>query len=343
LCDHELKFFTRTTQKGEEKKMSANYNEYSLGLRYRGIAKVTAKVMTISLIFATFSGPVAAQTDEDSASVYEFVEAYQHTFGTRDPVALAEFFTEDADFLMFNLPEIRGREAIENVWRSYWRSKFNKQEPERKGKFILNSLRFFSIDVALVNIESITGGRDSLGVELQTRKARGTWLLHRKNSRWLISALCGMPTEKDSVVLVASVKTTESLRPHIRAFVDAYEDAYDSHDASAVTAFFRNDADIILRNQPLVHGTQAIQEWWSSYFSTPRNFKIIMIIDKIRTITNDVVQVNLTVTGAIPGTEGKLQPLRHTSALWILVRGTEGWRIAAMRVLPGKDDVVIRR
>jgi uncharacterized protein (TIGR02246 family) len=152
-----------------------------------------------------------------------------------------------------------------------------------------------------------------------------------------------MPALTDSVVIGASIETAESLRPHIREFVKAYEDAYDSHNPSMVTSFFQNNADIIVRNKPLVHGKQAIQEWWNSYFSTPRNFKVIMIIDEIRTITNDVVQVNLTVTGAIPGAEDKPQPLRQTSANWILVRESGEWRIAALRVLPGKEDRVIRR
>ncbi len=280
---------------------------------------------------------------QDSTELYKRVQEYQHTFNTRDAAALSEFFTEDADFLMFNLPEIRGRQAIENVWRSYWQSKFNKQEPGRKGKFILNLVRFFSSDVALVNIESITGGRDSLGVELQTRKARGTWLLHRQNGNWLISALCGMPTEKDCVVLGASTETVKTLRPHIRAFVDAYEDAFNSHDPSAVSSFYRNNADIIVRNSSLIQGKQAIQDWWNNYFSKPRHYKALFIIDEIRTISDDVVQVNLTATGAVPGTADKPQPLRETRAMWILVRGTEGWRIAALRVLPGKDDLIIRR
>ncbi len=305
--------------------------------------KLVSVVTIVIIIITGFFSTTVAQTVEDTASVYKFVEAYQHTFNTRNPMALAEFFTEDADFLMFNLPEIRGRQAIENFWRSYWQSKFNKQEPKRKGKFILNSVRFFSSNAALVNIESITGGLDSLGVELHTRKARGTWLMHRTNGNWLISALCGMPTEKDSVVLSASIKTTKSLKPHIRAFVDAYEDAFNSHNPSAVSSFFRDDADIIVRNSPLIQGKQSIQDWWDSYFSKPRNYRALFIIDEIRTIGDDVAQVNFTVTGAFPETKGKLRPVRQTSAMWILVRESGKWEIAALRVLPGKDDIIIRR
>ena len=323
--------------------MSAKSNRRLSILKLLSILFESEIIVIICAFITGFSNIAAAQTVEDSASVYKFIEAYQQTFNTRDPAALAEFFTEDADFLMFNLPEILGRQAIENLWRSYWQSKFNKQEPERKGKFILNSVRFFSSDVALVNIESITGGRDSLGVELQTRKARGSWLLHRQNSNWLISALCGMPTERDSVILKTSLETAKSLRPQIRLFAEAYEDAFNSHDPTSVSAFFRNDADIVVRNLPMIKGIDEIRNWWINYFSQPRSYKALFIIDEIRTISDNVVQLNITATGAIPDTEDKRQPVRQTSALWILVRESGDWRIDALRVLPGKDDIIIRR
>jgi uncharacterized protein (TIGR02246 family) len=323
--------------------MNAVSNELSPVLRHVRNATTTPIIIAISLIAASFAGIAEAQTIGDSASIYEFVKEYQQTFNTRDAVALSAFFTEDADVVVGNLLEAKGRQAIENLWRNYWQSKFNRQEPERKGTFTVNSLRKITDDVAMVNLQSVTGGRATSGTELRRRKARGTWVVHRLNGEWLIASVFMMPAETDSVVLGASVETAESLRPHIRKFVKAYEEAYDSHDPYMVTSFFRNDADIIVRNKPLVHGKQAIQEWWSSYFSIPRNFKVIMIIDEIRMITNDVVQVNLTVTGAIPGTENKLQPLRQISANWILVHDIDGWRIAALRVMPGKEDRVIRR
>jgi uncharacterized protein (TIGR02246 family) len=166
--------------------------------------------------------------------------------------------------------------------------------------------------------------------------------LHRLNGNWLISTMRGMPTEKDSVVLGASIETAKSLRPHIRAFVDAYEDAFNSHDPSKVSAFFRKDADIIVRNSPLIQGKQAIQNWWSDYFSKPRNYRPLFIIDEIRTISDNVVQANFTVTGAIPGTEDNLEPLRQTRATWILVRESGKWLITALRVMPSQDDRVIR-
>ena len=305
------------------------------------VSNVTKAVIII--VTAGFSSMAVAQTVEDSASVYEFVEAYQHTINTHDPVTLAAFFTDDADLMMFNLPGVHGRQAIENWWRDVWQSKFNRQEPGRKGTIIANSVRFLASDVALVNIETRTGGKDSLGVELKTRKARGMWLLHRQNGNWLISSIRGMPTEMDSVVLGASIETAKTLRPHIRAFVNAYVDAFNSHNPSTVSAFFRDNADIIVRNSPLIQGKQAIQDWWDNYFSKPRNYKAVFIIDEIRTINDDVVQVNITATGAIPGTVNKPQPLRLGRSTWVIVREANEWLIAALRVLPSEEDNVIRR
>ena len=309
------------------------------------LTKTTLRISfsTLLVLLTMLSTAIMAQSTKDSTELYKRIQEYQHTFNTRDAVALSEFFTEDADVVVGNLLKVKGRQAIEDFWRNYWRSQFNRQEPGRRGTFTVNSLRKITTDVALINLLSVTGGRDTTGTELRTRNARGTWVVHRLDGEWLIASIFMMPAVTDSVVMGASIETAESLRPHIREFVKAYEDAYDSHNPSMVTSFFQNNADIIVRNKPLVHGKQAIQEWWNSYFSTPRNFKVIMIIDEIRTITNDVVQVNLTVTGAIPGTEDKPQPLRQTSANWILVRESGEWRIAALRVLPGKEDRVIRR
>ena len=245
------------------------------------VIAITAKIISACVIIVMFPRTTDAQTTEDTASVYEFVKSYQHTIKTHDPWAIAAFFTNDADFVMYNLPDVRGRKAIENWWQEFWRSSFNRQESGRRGTFNLNSVRFLATDVALADVKVTTGGLDSLGVELQTRNARGTWLLLRQNGNWLISAIRGMPTDKDSVILRGSLATAKLLRPDIRAFVDTFEDAFNSHNSYAVSAFFRDDAEIIVHNSPLIRDKQEIQDWWNDYFSTPRPYRAILIIDEI--------------------------------------------------------------
>lgn len=158
--------------------------------------KLVSVATMAMIIFTGFSITTVAQTAEDTAAVHKQFEEYLNTFNTRDATALAKFFAEDADFIMGNLPQLIGRQAIENWWRNY----FARQEPGRKGAFILKSIRFITANVALVNIETITGGQDKNGVELRSRKARGTWVLHRQNGEWLITAMRGMPSLEDRII-----------------------------------------------------------------------------------------------------------------------------------------------
>jgi uncharacterized protein (TIGR02246 family) len=144
------------------------------------------------------------------------------------------------------------------------------------------------------------------------------------------------------VVLNESVEAAHVLRPRIRAFVDEYEDAFNTHDLAAVSRFYGDDADIIVRNGPLVHGRQAIRDWWRTYFSQPRPYRYLFIIDGIRMITPDVARLNFTVTGALPESGGEPLPVRYTRATWVIVREAGDWRISAVWVLPREDDNVIR-
>ena len=356
-CNHagpDLKCSYQSYYIGKELKMIINFSRSSQMLKFESFLTIAVTIIATDFFVAAFPGMAAAQIANDSASVYKFVEVYQRTFNTHDPAALSKFFTEDADFVMGNLPEIQGRQAIENWWRNYWRSKFNKQEPERRGTFNLHSLRFLSADVALANIESTTGGRDSLGAELQTRKARGTWLLHRQNGNWLISAIRGMPTEKDSVELIRSLQASEFLKPQIRAFVSAYEEAFNTHDPAAISAFYTNDADIVVRNSPLILGQSAILKWWRDYFAQQRpqsldrnrwfeSMRTILIIDQIRMITPDVALINITATAAARQVDTEPPPIRYARATWVIVREESKWLISSLRVLPSEQDRVIRR
>ncbi len=327
--------------------MNAKFNESSVLLHISN-SMTTSIIISIILIVAACNVMAEAQTVEDSASVYEFVEAYQDTLNTRNAEATAAFYTEDADLMAFNLPIVHGRQAIENWWRNVWQSKFNIQEPERTGKFIPNSVRFLADGVALVNIQTTSGGKG-----LQTRKTRITFLLDRQNGNWLISAARGMPSERDSVELIRSLKAVKSLKPQIRALVSAYEEAFNTHDPAAISAFYTNDADIVVRNSPLIHGRSAVLKWWHSYFGQLRprwldrkrwfeSMRTILIIDEIRMMAPNVALINITGTAAVQQTDAE-PPIRYARATWVVVRKAGKWLISALRVLPSEEDHVIRR
>jgi uncharacterized protein (TIGR02246 family) len=280
-------------------------------------------------------GVISAQTTaKDSVAVGARIAAYRTAWNTHEPSSVAAFFADDADFVLGNRPAAVGRQAIQEWWRDY----FANQEPERGLTIDLRSVRFVALDVAVIDVLTTTGGRDRRGQDLPARTFRGTWVVHRQSGEWMISAMRGLPTEEDRVVLNASLAATEALRPGIRAFVDAYEDAINSHDPSAVSAFYEDDADLIVRNGPVTHGRKAIQDRWQRFFSEPRSYRTILITDGIRMITPDVALINVVVTGATVQTEARELPVRYGRATWVIVRGDDQWLITAQRVLPSEDD-----
>ncbi len=295
-------------------------------------------VFAASAFTALASGATGAQTVEDSVAIRARIEAYRTAWDTHDPAAVGAFFTDDADFVMGNQPAAVGRRAIQEWWSDY----FSNQEPERHLTLDVHSVRFVTVDVAVVDVATTTGGRDHQGRELLARRFRGTWVVHLQSGEWLISAMRGLPTEEDRVVLNASLGATEALRPQIRAFVDAYGDAINSHDASAVGAFYANDADFIRRNGPVTHGRKAIQDWWRTFFSEPRPYRMILITDDIRMITPDVAVMNVVVTGATGPAEAREVPVRYARTTWVLAREDDEWLITAQQVLPSEDDRIVR-
>lgn len=47
----------------------------------------------------------------------------------------------------------------------------------------------------------------------------------------------------------------------LRKLVEAYQIAWNTHDASALSAFFTVDADMIMGNGPIQEGRTAIENW----------------------------------------------------------------------------------
>lgn len=137
-----------------------------------------------------------AQSMAPSQKLQQVVNRYIEAWNTHDPSVLGKFFAADADMIMGNGPILSGRPAVENWWHKY----FALQEPERTLTIEVQATRAIAPGVVLLNVRTTTGGRTAAGAELPARKARGTWVLVRRGSKWLISAMRGMPTEQDRIM-----------------------------------------------------------------------------------------------------------------------------------------------
>ena len=126
------------------------------------------------------------KTQEAVSSEFgSFLQAYTAIWNTHDGNALAALFTREADLIMGNLPRIVGREAIGEWWKTY----FSRIVEDRKGAFELLSLKELTPEVMLVNIASKTFGVNEHGAQLETRLARGTWIIVKRNAVLQIAAL----------------------------------------------------------------------------------------------------------------------------------------------------------
>lgn len=172
-------------------------NSRSISISKLAVNTAAASTFIAALVLIVlFSCTVTAQTEDDSSEVYKLVNKYQDIWDSHDASALGAFFTEDADFIMGNIPLIQGRDGIRKWWSNY----FKRQESERKLIITVNSFRIIAPGIVLLNVSTATGDRNSQGAELPTRKARGTWVLCWRNTDWLITAMRGMPTEEDRII-----------------------------------------------------------------------------------------------------------------------------------------------
>jgi len=124
----------------------------------------------------------------------------------------------------------------------------------------------------------------------------------------------------------------------VRAWVDAYEKAWNTHDASAVAVFFAGHADFIVG--PRVVGREAVEEWWRTYFSRIDDARQgTFAIASLRAITPEVVVVNIDSTTAAHSPSGKDLPTKVARGTWVVIQHNGEWQISAFRALPAEGDV----
>jgi ketosteroid isomerase-like protein len=83
-------------------------------------------------------------------------------------------------------PRISGRAAIEQSWADY----FSRIDSGRVISIPIESVRYLRSEIALINVETTTGGSHSESNDvMENRRARGTWVIIRRKGEWKIFAL----------------------------------------------------------------------------------------------------------------------------------------------------------
>jgi len=130
------------------------------------------------------------------------------------------------------------------------------------------------------------------------------------------------------------------LSGELYARVEEYERTWNSHEASAVAAFFAEDADMLFGNEPIRSGRDAIRDWWADYFDLIEAARGgTFAIESLRLITADVALLNVASTTAGRGVAGQGLSTRLARGTWVMVRRAGVWWIASLRGLPAEGDV----
>lgn len=139
----------------------------------------------LPLVLLIFPGQAFAQANAES-ELRQFIKQYEETWQSHNAEHLGEFFADDSDMIVGIQPRIVGRDAIGTWWNRY----FSHIDSGRLLSVSIESMRLLSPNIALINVSTTTGGTHSMTNEiLESRKARGTWVVTRKGGAWAISAL----------------------------------------------------------------------------------------------------------------------------------------------------------
>ncbi len=141
-------------------------------------------ILPLILLLVVPSQVLAESGEADDLK--EFIQQYEATWQAHDAERLGDYFSDDSDMIVGLLPRIVGRDAIVDWWDRY----FTRIDKGRLLTISIESIRFLSPNVALINVETTTGGDPSeTNEKLESRKARGTWVVTRSGGDWQISAL----------------------------------------------------------------------------------------------------------------------------------------------------------
>jgi uncharacterized protein (TIGR02246 family) len=141
---------------------------------------VSAVVMALNLVFTS---PAAAadgsQRKQDEAAIRQASQAFARAFEKGDAKAVADFFTENGEYVDEDQEPIRGRTTIEKAYK-----KFFGDREDVKVEGATDNIRFLGRDTATEEGTFTVRAKKGAGTS-----ARYSTLFVRENGRWLIAML----------------------------------------------------------------------------------------------------------------------------------------------------------
>jgi len=122
----------------------------------------------------------------------------------------------------------------------------------------------------------------------------------------------------------------------LRNRVEAFQTAWNAHDAAGVAAFFTDDADQVMGDGAAVSGP-AIQRWWQESFATMEPARrITLTVSSVRLLSPDVALINTVAETGGRDAQDKGLLTSKDRGTWVVVQKRGQWLMAALRVYPAE-------
>lgn len=141
------------------------------------------------------------------------------------------------------------------------------------------------------------------------------------------------------VVLTSSPNVVPAQTPDpsqaLRSRVQAFQTAWNSHDAAAVAAFFTDDADQIMGDGPTTRGLPALQQWWRDRFASMEpGRRITLTVSSLRLLSPGVAVIDTVAVSGGRNAQGQELSTSNDRGTWVVVQRGGQWLMTALRVYP---------
>ncbi len=154
------------------------------------------KCFILAAVILTVALSGKAQTSEkmsrDETDVRQIVQQVQDGWNAHDGKAFAAPFAADADYVIVNGMQIKGREAIEKGHIGIFTTIYK----DSRNIATIKSVRFLRKDVAVVHIE--WNLEFTVGGETRKGHALNTMIMTKDKGKWSIAAFQNTPIQTES-------------------------------------------------------------------------------------------------------------------------------------------------
>jgi uncharacterized protein (TIGR02246 family) len=145
-----------------------------------------AIVLSLGSLLASSAALSAASQSADERNIRELVARWQESWNTHDMKAMAALLAEDADFVNVAGLHWKGKTQIEAEHAARHRTNLKNSIWETHNI----TVQALSQNFALVHIDwGISGDTDFDGTPRQPREGIFSWLVSKRDGRWLIRAV----------------------------------------------------------------------------------------------------------------------------------------------------------